>query len=126
MHTRDAPVLLVDDFSTIVRIFRALLEQAGFDDVDVASDGEEALAHLEKRDYGLVIADWHMDPVNGIELLRRMRGDDRLREVPFIMVSADASPEKVAEAKAEGAAAFLIKPFDADTLRDRIERTLAA
>ncbi len=121
-----APILVVDDFSTVVRIFKTLLKQAGFDHVDGAADGEEALARMKERDYGLVISDWHMAPVNGLDLLRRTRSDEQLSKVPFIMVSAESSPEKMAEAKAEGAAAYLVKPFDAMTLKARIHTALAA
>jgi two-component system chemotaxis response regulator CheY len=118
------PVLVVDDYQMVVRIISRLLKQAGFSNVDEATDGEEALAKLKQRKYGLVISDWYMSPTSGVDLLRQAKADEQLRDVAFIMVSAEAAPENVALAKAEGASAYVVKPFDAHTLRARIENAL--
>ena len=83
------PILVVDDYQTMVRIIRNLLKQLGFEDVDDASDGTSALAKLKQKRYGLVISDWNMEPMTGYELLRHVRADDHLRTTPFIMVTAD-------------------------------------
>jgi len=115
------PVLVVDDYPTVVRILSRLLKQAGFANVDEATDGEEALARMKERKYGLVISDWYMAPTSGIELLRQAKADEQLRDIPFIMVSAEAAPENAALAKAEGASGYLVKPFDAQVLKSRIQ-----
>lgn len=115
------PVLVVDDYRTVVRIIRSLLRQVGFEHVDEANDGEEALSKMRERKYGLVLSDWHMAPTTGFELLQQAKADDQLRDTPFIMISAEAAPENVAAAKKAGASGYVIKPFDAQTLRARIE-----
>lgn len=120
------PILVVDDFAPVVRIMSALLRQAGFVDVDGAFDGEEALARMKERRYGAVISDWHMEPGDGLQLLKEVRADAELKDIPFIMVSAEASPQKQAEAKAEGANDYVVKPFDAQTLRSRVEKACVA
>src|SRR3972149_9167202 len=114
------PVLVVDDYKTVVPIIHNLLTQAGFADVDEATDGEEALSKMKERKYGLVISDWHMAPLSGFELLQQAKADDQLRDTPFIMVSAEMAPENVAAARNAGASAYVVKPFDAHTLRARI------
>ena len=118
------PILIVDDFSTVSRIMRSLIRQAGFADVDEASDGEEAIAKMRARKYGLVISDWHMAPITGLELLQQIRADETLKATPFVMVSAEEAPDKVSAAREAGAAAYVVKPFDAQTLKSRIESAL--
>jgi two-component system, chemotaxis family, chemotaxis protein CheY len=120
------PVLVVDDYQTVVRIVRSLLRQAGFTEVDEAGDGEEALTKMKERQYGLVITDWHMAPVDGIELVKQAKADDSLKGTPIILISAEASPESVAAAKDAGAAGYVLKPFDSQTLKARIETALAS
>jgi two-component system chemotaxis response regulator CheY len=115
------PVLVVDDYSMVARILGRLLKQAGFANVDEATDGEEALAKMRERRYGLVISDWHMAPTSGIELLRQAKADEQLRDIPFIMVSAEAAPENAALAKSEGASGYVVKPFDSQVLKGRIQ-----
>lgn len=115
------PVLVVDDYSMVARILGRLLKQAGFANVDEATDGEEALTKMRERRYGLVISDWHMAPTSGIELLRQAKADEQLRDIPFIMVSAEAAPENAALAKAEGASGYVVKPFDSQVLKGRIQ-----
>lgn len=120
------PVLVVDDYQTMLRIMRHLLNQAGFETVDEASDGEEALARMRERQYGLVISDLHMAPVDGLELVRQAKADEALRATPIMLVSADEMPENVTAAREAGAAAYVVKPFDAATLKARIAAVLAA
>ena len=120
------PVLVVDDYQTVVRIIRNLLRQAGFTQVDEASDGEQALAKMKERQYGLVITDWHMAPVDGLELLKQAKADDSLKGTPIILVSAEASPENVTAARDAGAVGYVLKPFDSQTLKARIESAFAA
>jgi two-component system chemotaxis response regulator CheY len=113
-------VLIVDDYGTMRRIIRDLLSQIGYDDVDEASTGREALEKLRATQYGLVISDWHMEPMTGYDLLKEVRADERLRETPFIIVTAEAQRDKLAAAHRVGFDDCLVKPFDATTLLSTI------
>jgi len=115
------PVLVVDDYNTMVRIIRNLLKQIGFEDVDDANDGATALAKMRARKYGLVISDWNMEPMTGYELLKEVRADPALGQVPFIMVTAESKTENVIAAKKAGVNNYIVKPFNAQTLRTKIE-----
>jgi two-component system chemotaxis response regulator CheY len=118
------PVLVVDDYRAVARIIAKLLNQAGFHDVDEATDGDEALAKMRERKYGLVLSDWHMIPKTGMELLTAAKADEKLRDTPFIMISAEESPENLATARKAGASGYVVKPFDAQTLKARIASAL--
>lgn len=120
------PVLVVDDYQTMLRIMRNLLRRAGFADVDTAGDGEEALAKMRERKYGLVITDWFMAPVDGLELVRQARADDSLKETPIILVTGEGSPENLKVANDAGASGYVLKPFDSQILKAKIETALAA
>jgi two-component system chemotaxis response regulator CheY len=115
------PILVVDDYQTMVRIIRNLLKQLGFEDVDDASDGSTALAKMREKRYSLVISDWNMEPMTGYDLLRQVRGDDRLRSTPFIMVTAESKTDNVIAAKKAGVSNYIVKPFNAQTLKSKIE-----
>lgn len=120
------PVLVVDDYQTMVRIIRNLLNQIGFEDVDHASDGSTALRRLAERRYGLVISDWNMQPMSGFELLKHVRADAHMRETPFIMVTAESKTDNVIAAKRAGVSNYIVKPFNAQTLRGKIEAVCGA
>ena len=115
------PVLVVDDYNTMVRIIRNLLKQLGFEDVDDASDGATALAKMRAKKYGLVISDWNMEPMTGYELLKEVRADTSLGQVRFIMVTAESKTENVIAAKKAGVNNYIVKPFNAQTLQHKIE-----
>src|SRR5580658_2469613 len=115
------PVLVVDDYSTMVRIIRNLLSQLGFADVDDAKDGASALEKMRIRRYGLVISDWNMEPMTGYDLLKEVRADPGLGQVPFIMVTAESKTENVIAAKKAGVNTYIVKPFNAQTLKSKIE-----
>ena len=115
------PVLVVDDYRTMVRIIRNLLRQLGFVDVDGASDGSAALQMMDAKNYGLVISDWKMAPMTGYELLCKMRSDNRFSDTPFIMVTTEAKTDHVFAAKTAGASNYILKPFNAATLKSKIE-----
>ena len=102
------PVLVVDDYNTMVRIIRNLLQQLGFTDVDDASDGAAAIAKMRTKRYGLVISDWNMAPMTGYELLRQVRADPAIGKTPFIMVTAESKTENVIA-------------FNAQTLQHKIQ-----
>jgi two-component system chemotaxis response regulator CheY len=118
-------VLIVDDASTMAHIIRNLLRQIGFKDVDEAAGGASALAKMKIKRYGLVISDWNMVPMSGIDLLRQVRADPGFGEIPFIMVTAESRREHVIEAKEAGANNYIIKPFNLQTLKAKIEAVLA-
>ncbi|MBM6580042.1 response regulator [Microvirga sp. BT689] len=104
----------------MVRILRNLLKQIGFNDVDDASDGQAAFEKLKAKKYGLVISDWNMAPMTGYELLQQVRSDAELSSLPFIMVTAEAKTENVVAAKKAGVNNYIVKPFNAETLRSKI------
>ncbi len=114
------PILVVDDYKTMIRIIRNLLKQLGFNNVDDAADGVEALSKLREKKYGLVISDWNMEPMTGYELLKEVRGDDSLSRTPFIMVTAESKTENVIAAKKAGVNNYIVKPFNAQTLKGKI------
>jgi two-component system chemotaxis response regulator CheY len=115
------PVLVVDDYKTMIRIIRNLLKQLGFINVDEASDGTAALNMMREKDYGLVISDWNMEPMTGYELLREVRADDHLSRTPFIMVTAESKTDNVIAAKKAGVNNYIVKPFNAATLKSKID-----
>ncbi|HZN29922.1 MAG: response regulator [Xanthobacteraceae bacterium] len=115
------PVLVVDDYNTMVRIIRNLLQQLGFTDVDDASDGAAAIAKMRTKRYGLVISDWNMAPMTGYELLRQVRADPAIGKTPFIMVTAESKTENVIAAKRAGVDNYIVKPFNAQTLQHKIQ-----
>ncbi|HWU50515.1 MAG TPA: response regulator [Asticcacaulis sp.] len=118
------PVLVVDDYKTMLRIISNLLKQLGFENVEEASDGTEALDKMKKGSYGLVISDWNMEPMTGYELLLKVRADDVLRRTPFIMVTAESKTENVIAAKKAGVNNYIVKPFNAATLKQKITAVL--
>jgi two-component system chemotaxis response regulator CheY len=120
------PVLVVDDYKTMIRIIRNLLKQLGFVNVDEASDGSSALGMMRQKQYGLVISDWNMEPMTGYELLREVRADDRLARTPFIMVTAESKTDNVIAAKKAGVNNYIVKPFNAATLKAKIDAVFGA
>ena len=115
------PVLVVDDYKTMVRIIRNLLKQLGFDDVDEVADGAEAFSKMEGRKYGLVISDWNMPEMTVYELLKQFLGTDGMSKTPFIMVTAESKTENVIAAKKAGVNNYIVKPFNAQTLKGKID-----
>ena len=115
------PILVVDDYNTMVRIIRNLLRQLGFTDVDDAADGSAALTKMHDRKYGLVISDWNMEPMTGYDLLKEVRADPNLATTPFIMITAESKTENVIAAKKAGVNNYIVKPFNAATLKTKIE-----
>jgi two-component system chemotaxis response regulator CheY len=117
-------VLVVDDYSTMRRIIRNLLTQIGYTDVDEASDGGDALTKLRQVQYGLVISDWNMEPMTGYDLLKQVRADDKLKTTPFIMVTAESKTDNVIAAKKAGVDNYIVKPFNAATLQQKINAVM--
>jgi two-component system chemotaxis response regulator CheY len=117
-------ILIVDDYKTMLRIIRNLLRQLDFNNVDEATDGAQALAMLRSGNYGLVISDWNMQPMTGLQLLQEVRADGKLRNLPFIMITAESKTENVIAAKQAGVSNYIVKPFNAETLKEKIEKVL--
>jgi two-component system chemotaxis response regulator CheY len=118
------PILVVDDYKTMVRIISNLLRQLGFTTIDEATEASRALQLMRGRDYGLVISDWNMEPMSGLDLLKAIRSDVKLKSVPFIMVTAESKAENVVAAKEAGVSNYIVKPFNAETLKSKIVAVL--
>jgi two-component system chemotaxis response regulator CheY len=117
-------VLVVDDYSTMRRIIRNLLNQIGYSEIDEAADGNDALAKLRAAHYGLVISDWNMEPMTGYDLLKQVRADDKLKKTPFIIVTAESKAENLVAAKHAGVDNYIVKPFNAATLQQKINAVM--
>jgi len=117
-------ILIVDDYKTMLRIIRNLLKQLGFNNVEEATDGAMALQMLRAGNFGLVISDWNMEPMTGLQLLREVRADARLKPTPFIMVTAESKSENVVAAKEAGVSNYIVKPFNAETLKSKMVSVL--
>ena len=120
------PILIVDDYKTMLRIIRNLLKQLGFNNVDEATDGAAALAKLRDKEFGLIISDWNMEPMSGLQLLKEVRADNALKELPFIMVTAESKSENVVAAKQAGVSNYIVKPFNAATLKAKLNSVIGA
>ena len=119
------PILVVDDLGAMGRIIRNLLQQCGFQRIDSATDGASALARMRHTRYALVLSDWNMQPMSGIELLKQVRSDQTLARTPFIIMTAESKTEHVMAAKQAGVDSYLIKPFNAQTLKTKIDAVFA-
>lgn len=115
------PVLVVDDQTTMLRIERNLLEQIGFSNIELATDAPSALEMARSRDFGLILSDWNMEPMTGLEFLAEVRADPTLQSMPFIMVTAETKSENVVAAKKAGVNNYIVKPFNAATLKTKLQ-----
>ncbi|OHC62409.1 MAG: two-component system response regulator [Rhodocyclales bacterium GWA2_65_19] len=114
--------LVVDDFSTMRRIVRNLLKELGFTNVDEAEDGAVALAKLRDGNFEFVVSDWNMPNMDGLTLLQNVRADARLKTVPFLMITAEAKKENIIAAAQAGASGYIVKPFTAATLQEKLDK----
>jgi len=115
-------ILVVDDFASMRKIIKGLLKQIGFQNIEEADDGSTALEKLKIGEFDLVICDWNMPKVPGIEVLKAVRNDPRLKHLPFLMVTAEAKKDNVMEAVKAGVNQYIVKPFTAETLKKKIEK----
>ncbi len=115
-------ILVVDDFSTMRRIVRNLLKELGFSNIDEAEDGVQALRKLRAEAFEFVVSDWNMPNMTGIELLREIRKDPALKHLPVLMVTAEAKKENIIEAAQAGASGYVVKPFTAVTLNEKLQK----
>ncbi len=118
------PILIVDDYKTMLRIVRNLLNQLGFNNVEEATDGQMALAKVQDKNYGLIISDWNMEPMSGLDLLKSVRADEKYKSIPFIMITAESKTDNVVIAKQAGVSNYIVKPFNADTLKQKLVSVL--
>lgn len=114
--------LVVDDFSTMRRIVRNLLKELGFTNVDEAEDGVAAMAKLREGTFEFVVSDWNMPNMDGLALLQNVRADAKLKTLPFLMVTAEAKKENIIAAAKAGASGYVVKPFTAATLQEKLEK----
>ncbi|MCW8836326.1 MAG: response regulator [Rhodospirillales bacterium] len=121
---KNMKVLIVDDYKTMLRILRNLLRQLGFNNVEEASDGAQALQQIGQHKFGLIVSDWNMEPMTGIQLLREVRGNAETKHIPFIMVTAESKSENVIAAKEAGVSNYIVKPFNAETLKAKMVSVL--
>lgn len=122
MPDRAMKILVVDDFSTMRRIVKNVLNQLGFDNVEEAEDGAQAYAKLQAGGYGMVVADWNMPNMDGFELLKSVRNNPALKELPFLMVTAESEKDKVIAAIQAGVNNYIVKPFTAEVFKEKMDR----
>ncbi len=122
MANADLKILVVDDFSTMRRIIRNLLKELGFPNVTEAEDGMDALKKLQGGNFEFVVSDWNMPNMSGIELLRAIRKDPTLKHLPVLMVTAEAKKENIIEAAQAGASGYVVKPFTAAVLDEKLNK----
>ena len=119
-------VLIVDDYKTMLRIIENLLKQLGFKNIIQATDGSEAIKKLREAPVGLIISDWNMQPMTGLQLLKEVRADEKLKATPFIMITAESKTENVVAAKEAGVNNYIVKPFNAETLKTKITAVIGS
>ena len=115
-------ILIVDDFSTMRRIVKNLLRDLGFNNTQEADDGLTALPLLKKGGFDFVVTDWHMPGMQGIDLLKTIRADDELKHLPVLMITAEAKREQIIEAAQAGVNGYIVKPFTAATLKEKLDK----
>jgi len=122
MVDKNISMLIVDDFPTMRRIVRSLLKELGFNNVEEAEDGQEGLAKLKTGAFEFVVSDWNMPNLDGLEMLKRIRSDDKLKHLPVLMVTAEAKKENIIAAAQAGASGYVVKPFTAATLEEKLNK----
>ena len=119
-------ILVVDDFATMRKIIKNILGQLGFKNIIKADDGTTAWEILQKEPVDLIISDWNMPKMSGLELLKKVRGDDKLKDTPFLMVTAEAQKENIIEAAKYRVSQYIVKPFTPETLKEKLEKIFGA
>ena len=119
-------VMVVDDFATMRRIVKGVLKNLGFNNIIEAENGKDAFTELKKESVGLIVSDWNMPNMTGLELLKAVRGDKDLKDTPFIMVTAEGQKENVVEAVKAGVNNYIIKPFTPETFQEKLEKVFSS
>ncbi|GHA06229.1 chemotaxis response regulator CheY [Oceanisphaera arctica] len=122
MADKKMSILVVDDFPTMRRILRSLLKELGFNNIEEAEDGSSALLKLNSGDFDFVISDWNMPNMDGLEMLKQIRADERLKQLPVLLVTAEARKENIIAAAQAGASGYVVKPFSAATLEAKLNK----
>ncbi len=122
MLNKNMKILIVDDFSTMRRIVKNLLRDLGFNNTQEADDGLTALPMLKKGEFDFVVTDWNMPGMQGIDLLKNIRADDELKHLPVLMITAEAKREQIIEAAQAGVNGYIVKPFTAATLKEKLDK----
>lgn len=117
---KNMQILVVEDNTTMRRIVRDLIKQIGFKNIEEAIDGTDAMTKLNEKAYDFIISDWHMEPMTGLDLLKQVRAHEKLKRIPFLMVTAESKPENILAAKNAGVSNYIIKPFNAQTLKTKM------
>ncbi len=123
---KQMPILIVDDYKTMLKIVRGLLNQLGFMHIDEATDGSMAWTMVEEKAYKLILCDWNMEPMNGLDFLKKLRADPRFAKMPFIMVTAETKADNILVAKQSGVNNYIVKPFNLATLKTKMQAVIGA
>lgn len=119
-------VLVVDDFATMRRILKNILKQIGFTNISEADDGKIALTELKKEKFDLILCDWNMPQMSGLELLTALKSDNGLKDIPFVMVTAEAQKDNILEAVKAGVNSYVVKPFTAETIGEKLKKVFGS
>ena len=119
-------ILIVDDFKTMLKIIESLLKQLGFTNIDDASDGQDALSKIKTNKYDLILSDWNMEPMSGFDLLKTVRATPETAKIPFILITAESKTENIIAAKQAGVSNYIVKPFNAVTLKEKLIAVIGA
>ena len=122
MANQNLKILVVDDFSTMRRIVRNILKQLGFNNVEEAEDGDVAFEKLKQGNFEFIVSDWNMPNMTGLELLKSVRADERLKEIPVLLVTAEAEKDNIIQAAQAGVNDYIVKPFTADIMKQKIDK----
>ncbi len=117
-------IMVVDDFSTMRRIIKNILKQIGYTELEEAEDGEHALSKVREKPVKFIISDWNMPKMDGLELLKNVRNDSQLKEIPFLMVTAESEKENIMAAVGAGVSNYIVKPFTAEILKEKMDKVL--
>jgi two-component system, chemotaxis family, chemotaxis protein CheY len=117
-------ILIVDDFKTMLKIIESLLRQLGFTNIDEATDGQQALTRIKENNYQLILSDWNMEPMSGFDLLKAVRADAAVKHIPFVLITAESKPQNIIAAKQAGVSNYIVKPFNANTLKEKLVAVL--
>jgi two-component system chemotaxis response regulator CheY len=123
---KNMKILLVDDFKTMLKLTGSMLGQMGFKNIEEATDGSMALKKLKEQKYDLILSDWNMEPMTGLELLKNVRSDAALKAIPVILITAESKPENIIVAKQAGVNNYIVKPFNANTLKDKLAAVIGS
>jgi two-component system chemotaxis response regulator CheY len=123
---KNMPILIIDDYKTMLKIVRGLLNQLGFTNIDEATDDSMAWSLMQEKQYKLLLCDWNMEPMNGLDLLKKIRADEKFKTMPFIMVTAETKAENIMIAKQAGVNNYIVKPFNLATLKTKMQAVIGA